>query len=68
MDATSETVQGGGGMNPNDRNKLKEEADKLLEEIEKSWKIDYMFLVSCGIFGIAVAVIGILIFICGGAG
>ena len=54
-------------MNPNDLNKLKEEADKLFDEIEKSMKIDYMFKVSCGIFAIAVAVIGILIFICGGA-
>lgn len=53
-------------MNPNDLNKLKEEADKLFEKIERSWKIDYMFKVSCGIFALAVAVIGILIFICGG--
>lgn len=54
-------------MNPNYLNRLKEEADKLFEEIERSWKIDYTVMVSCGIFAIAVAVIGILIFICGGA-
>lgn len=53
-------------MNPNDLNKLKEEADKLFEEIEKSWKNDYTFLAWCGVFAIAVAVVGILIFICGG--
>lgn len=53
-------------MNPNDREKLKEEADKLFAEIERSMKIDYMVKVSCGIFAVAVAVIGILIFICGG--
>lgn len=54
-------------MNPNDLNKLKEEADKLFEEIERSWKIDYMVKLSCCIFAIVIAVIGILIFICGGA-
>lgn len=54
-------------MKPNDREKLKEEADKLFEEIERSWEIDYMVKVSCCIFAVAVAVIGILIFICGGA-
>lgn len=52
-------------MNPNDLNKLKEEADKLFEKIERSWKADYTFLASCGFFAIAVAVVVILAFIGG---
>lgn len=52
-------------MNPNDRNKLKEEADKLREEIERSWKNDYTVLFWVGMFAIAVAVVGILAFIGG---
>lgn len=52
-------------MNPNDMRKLKEEADKLHEEIEKSWKNDYSVLLWVCMFAIAVAAVGILAFIGG---
>lgn len=52
-------------MNPNYLRKLKEEADKLHEEIEKSWKNDYTVFLWCAIFALAVAAVGILAFIGG---
>lgn len=52
-------------MNPNDLNQLKEEAEKLFEEIEKSWERDYTILIWCIVFTIAAAAIGILAFMGG---